>query len=111
MTFSEGGSLPCNKWGLYDMLGNAREMCRDQMSATPDWLYWQTDEGYVVNGYITDPEGPGVDSSRVVERGFGKGYQNYQITQGDGYAEVLGVVGNQQGTRLVCPIPNGDGGL
>ncbi len=109
MTFSEVGTMPPNRWGLYDMLGNAREMCRDHMTGScPEWLYWQTDAGYIANGYITDPEGPGVSVNRVVERGFGKNYLDWQINKGIGYSQVITSYGDQQGTRLTCPIPNGD---
>ena len=104
-----GGSKPCNRWGLYDMLGNVGEMCRDQMTASsPEWTYWKDDAGYNANGYIVDPEGPGVASNRVVERGF-YAYlnQQYLASQGDGYAQIVtSQQNNFHGTRLVCPIPN-----
>ncbi len=107
-TPSEGGTFPCNRWGLYDMLGNMIEMCRDKMTAS-DWLYWETDAGYVANGYVTDPEGPpGSTSGKVAERGFGVIYQEYQLDTGIGYSVLLGAVGSFEGSRLVCPIPGGD---
>jgi hypothetical protein len=90
------------------MLGNMIEMCRDKMTAS-DWLYWETDAGYVANGYVTDPEGPpGSTSGKVAERGFGVIYQEYQLDTGIGYSVLLGAVGSFEGSRLVCPIPGGD---
>lgn len=102
LPLAEGGLKPCNRWGLYDMLGNAREMCRDKVSS---WLYWQTDAGHLANGCVVDPSGEGTGNN--VERGFG-GYQTWQVSQGTGYAGETSGVGDWQGTRLVCPIPNGE---
>lgn len=109
---AEGGSMPCNRWGLYDMLGNMAEICRDSIrrsDGVDNWSYWKDDAGYQADGYITDPEGTGFESSiRHVLRGFyALGANSYQVSDGTGYTAVAGQ-NNKYGTRLVCPIPNGD---
>jgi len=50
-----GKKLP-NRWGLYDMHGNVREMCLD-------WL------GSLPKGMAIDPVGPGSGTERVLKGG------------------------------------------
>ena len=108
-TLSEGGLLPCNRWGLYDMLGNAAEVCRDKMTSS-ERLYWQSDAGYLNNGYITDPEGLNPEEvaagTKTVTRGFMSGGIDYRAVRGDYYSTIQDAVQNSRGTRLVCPIHN-----
>ena len=109
---AEGGTMPCNRWGLYDMLGNMAEICRDSIrrsDGVDNWSYWKDDAGYQADGYITDPEGTGFESSiRHVLRGFyALGTQSYQVDNGTFYTAAAGQ-NNKYGTRLVCPIPNDD---
>lgn len=99
-SMSECGSKHCNRWGLYDMLGNALEICRDKMSAG-DWRYWQSDDGYLANGYITDPEPTG-STNYTVARGF----NGANFYRGDNYSARPTSASDAYGTRLVCPIPN-----
>lgn len=51
-----GGKQP-NAWGLYDMLGNVRQWCRD----------FPADQ--LPGGSVTDPTGPATGSDRVVRGG------------------------------------------
>ncbi len=112
-TLAEGGTIPCNRWGLYDMLGNMAEICRDSLWTSENknnWLYWKDDAGYLANGYITDPEGTGIDNANGhVLRGFYAlgGNLDYQVDNGRFYATTAGQ-NDKYGLRLVCPIPNGD---
>ena len=58
-----------NPWGLYDMLGNVREFCRDYYSAD---AYWQGLEGAVPGlslGPLVDPQGPPLGTEHVVRGG------------------------------------------
>ena len=94
------------------MLGNMAEICRDSIrrsDGVDNWSYWKDDSGYQADGYITDPEGTGVENAnRHVLRGFyALGANSYQVSDGTGYTAVAGQ-NNKYGTRLVCPIPNGD---
>ena len=111
-SLQEGGTKPCNRWGLYDMLGNAAEICRDSIrtaGGARNWLYWKEDAGYLSDGYVTDPEGTGVeDANAHVCRGFcARGDKVYKVDSGGDYSITVGQ-DNNYGTRLVCPIPNGD---
>jgi formylglycine-generating enzyme required for sulfatase activity/serine/threonine protein kinase/FKBP-type peptidyl-prolyl cis-trans isomerase len=59
------GQFAANDFGLYDMLGNAREWCSD-------WY----DEDYYTKSPEKDPQGPSVGSFRVARGG---GWVNYAV--------------------------------
>jgi len=59
--------LKPNAWGLYDMLGNAKEICRDQASSS--FFFTKPPKTYQNSGTIIDPVGS--DGSEMVLRGGG----------------------------------------
>ena len=61
------GQLKPNIWGLYDMLGNAKEICRDQASSS--FFFTKPPKTYQDPGTIPDPIGS--DGSEMVLRGGG----------------------------------------
>ena len=64
---SKRGLLKPNAWGLYDMLGNAKEICRDQLSSS--FFFTKPPKTYQKVGTIVDPVGS--DGSEMVLRGGG----------------------------------------
>ena len=90
-----GQKLP-NDWGLYDMLGNAFEWCRDRVTPSPndDWGSESvTDPLRAVNGNVTPRGGCwGVESNRVrcaARRG----------------ADSVSIASNHNGLRLSRTLP------
>jgi len=90
-----------NNWGLYDMVGNGRELCLD-------YYYPYLTGGSVVNGAMVDPKGP------TVEEGAAYSYKRVYRTMDTSkpWAELVAlnrsaVAQNQTDTvfccRLVCP--------
>ncbi len=57
------GSYPANQWGLLDIHGNVYEWCNDWYGT--------------YSGDVTDPEGAGSGSSRVLRGGSWDAYANY----------------------------------
>ena len=51
------GEKKPNNWGVYDMVGNAAQWCRD-------WY----DEGYYATSPMDDPNGPATGSERSARR-------------------------------------------
>jgi len=96
----EVGKCPPNRWGLYDLLGNAWDGMRDGSS---NFLYWQDREDYKTTGICVDPE-PSGSTSTYVGRGM-QPLQWYQVYQGDYWTGYQGTVSDSYGYRIVCPIP------
>lgn len=98
-----GVKYPPNRWGLYDMFGNAYDGVRDY-GDNPLW--WKDREDYKATGICVDPvkqtTGAGYNA-----RGFSVA-QWYQIQEGDGWAYEYGAVMDGYGYRIMCPIPNED---
>ena len=82
-----GFKLP-NAFGLYDMIGNGREMCLDRYAA---------DYGGIANKY--EPEGPINTNDRV----YRSNVPNYNW-DGMGSAIRYNAGNTYYGTRLVCPV-------
>ena len=82
-----GFKLP-NAFGIYDMIGNGREICLDRYAA---------DYGGTANKY--EPEGP-VNTNDRVYRSNNSAY----AYDGMGSAVRYGASATYFGTRLVCPV-------
>jgi len=100
------GLLSPNRWGLYDVLGNAAEYCLDAVE-TPaqyvfNWLTYTNDVTYKATGVLVDPWGNNGTGWRVV-RGCSCSTQNYQWT-GSGYRTGLNSTNARYAWRLVCPV-------
>lgn len=95
-----GTVYPPNRWGIYDLIGNVTDGTRDQ--GTPD--SWQDREDYKTTGICVDPE---LTGSGYIVRGFNR-LQSYQILEGDYWNTKASSVGDGNGYRIMCPIPNAD---
>lgn len=97
-----GTAAPPNRWGLYDMLGNAQDGVRDHGN---NWLYWQERDDYKETGVCVDPVME--DESYYVGRGaYPRWSQAWLITQGNLWTLADSGLKGVYGFRLVCPIPN-----
>ena len=101
-----GTSAPPNRWGLYDLFGNALDGVRDQGT---NWLYWQDRDDYKQDGICIDPVMTSADGSgNYVGRGcYNRWSQAWMITLGLLWTTYDAQLGGSYGYRLVCPIPNG----
>jgi len=55
------GSYPPNNWGIYDMIGNASEWCRDWYSGD----YYSYCKEHSPGANVTDPQGPDFAATRT----------------------------------------------
>ena len=87
--FHPVGMKEPNAFGLYDMIGNAKEMCLD---------WYAADYGGLENKY--EPEGPATGSARV----YRAHRATYSYPYHTGYYRDSDYGEARYGTRLVCPI-------
>lgn len=96
-----GTAAPPNRWGLYDMFGNAADGVRDHGN---NWLYWQDRADYKETGICVDPVME--DESYYVGRGcYPRWSQAWIITLGCTWTFADSSLRGDYGFRLVCPIP------
>lgn len=91
------GTLRHNRWGLFDMHGNAWEFCRDFFGAYPGTA-------------VVDPAGPGDGNAHVI-RGGGVGFVPWFAASPSRAGFKIDDRSDDTGFRLVSPLPEpGDGG-
>jgi len=105
------GLLAANAWGLYDMHGNAFEICLDRHPGSGSATYWTNDMNFS-NGsdVIVDPAGPSAGLTLAMRGGScyhgiehcRSAFRYYVSSQNDISAHAGEVA---HGYRLVCPIP------
>ena len=78
-----------NAFGLYDMIGNGKEICLD---------WYAADYGGLANKF--EPEGPATGSARV----FRAHRPSFAYTYQTGYYRDDNYGEGRYGTRLVCPV-------
>jgi len=87
--FHPVGMKDPNAFGLYDMIGNAKEMCLD---------WYAADYGGLENKY--EPEGPATGTARV----YRAHRATYSYPYHTGYYRDSDYGEARYGTRLVCPV-------
>ena len=104
-SYHEVGLKPCNAWGLYDMIGNASEICLDKAQSTMD------------SSPVVDPVGPETANDTInrwnmtlyrhVVRGASANDTGYYSVFAASDARRCDAStldgGDQIGVRLVCP--------
>jgi len=58
----EVGTKAANSWGIYDMIGNVREWCKD-------WFGMNYYKECLAAGAMTDPQGPTAGAAKVIRGG------------------------------------------
>lgn len=92
--FPVGGKKP-NPWGLYDMIGNAREVCLDWVAKYPEVTDPENPE--------VDPKGPTEDQTNRAARGNTSTVQTYARSAWRNNDEKPTRNATDTGLRLVCP--------
>ena len=83
-----------NDWGLYDMLGNVRELT---LNWSGSYYPMPDSEG----GFVTDPKGPATASSKIW-RGGGAWDYKYDIFMGVRKGDAGTYVNYNNGFRVIC---------
>ncbi len=90
------GLLKPNDWGLYDMHGNAREICLDG---------WSTGNAALAGSVSPDPVGPAVDGPNAYRVTRGGSYNDSKAGCASAARNAMGgsTADVYSGCRLVCP--------
>jgi len=82
------GSYPPNNWGIYDMIGNVSEWCRDWYSGD----YYSHCKEHYAGGKVIDPQGPEFAKTRTytTEAKIGKEWRRGRYTMSGRFKVIRG---------------------